>query len=95
MLSVKLTRKSYDVSGVFVPDDDMVTLHRLAAWILENGGRAWIKDGYESQGPDILHLRDKDSHDVIVRPDSWVVFHPGVGFKVMTDEEVQVKFDKG
>ncbi len=64
-------------------------MYRIAAWVHDNGGRAWIKDNYDVQGPEMLHVAARNSgavhdpEDEAVVQGNWIVLLSYGNFKVM------------
>lgn len=64
-------------------DGTKPSMYRVIADILENGGEAWIKDGYASQGPDLIVLKtDFGDHQVL--SNCWVILD-GEKWKTVDD----------
>ena len=88
----KWRRKSYTVE-IETLNETKASMYRLAAWVLDRGGKAWIIDGYESQGPDVLHITTIDLDDETIMPGQWVVYEEARGFKRVTDKELHLDYE--
>lgn len=73
-------------------DGTRAAMYLLVGQILENGGNAGIKDGYESQGPDLINLQTRNGY-VEVFPKDYVV-KEGAYFTVMKPEEFEAVYEK-
>ena len=79
-------RKPINVEAV-AWDGTRPEMHRIIAWILDEGGTASIRDGYSDQGPDLISILDKDSKEFLVLPGNFVVHLNPSRFIVHTAEE--------
>lgn len=81
----KFSRKPVEVEAVEY-NGTRVNAYRLMAWVLESGGKISFKDGYSSQGPDILQLESIVGY-VPVLPGEWVVRHEDGTFEVFVKDD--------
>lgn len=70
----------------------LADLHKIAAWVLENGGRAWIVNNDRVQGPEILHIHTTYGTPVSVLESNWVVMLGYGCFTVLNDETFNEKY---
>lgn len=85
-------RKSFEVDAELL-SNDKASMYRMCAWIIDRSGKAWIEDGYDVQGPDLIHLKTVDDDDSTLLPGMWVTYREGVGFKALTQEKFEQDYE--
>lgn len=51
----KATKKPVDIE-FWQCNGDLAQKHKIVAWILENGHKAYIEDNFAAQGPDLIKI---------------------------------------
>jgi hypothetical protein len=89
------TKKPVDVEAIQW-DGTSPEMYRILAWILENGNRASVRDGYPSQGPDTLLVETSGGYKSVVKGE-WVIKEANGMFSVCQHEifekTFQLKYD--